>query len=178
MVGEENGSLRRKKSRKYHKTVQKALHRRMHRKDFGLALPWRYYIAIQHSPRKGSLNCLSERRSVKASSAIESCQSERCFLPHPPTPFKPSPGLFLPFVGLVTALSLRLLPPASASLARKSDHSSASDSLLAPPGVSGKSAERDGVLGVRLKGDMGMRRDAFEAPGRAKPACSRCSVNR
>jgi hypothetical protein len=36
----------------------------------------------------------------------------------------------------------------------------------------------DGVDGVRRKGDMGMRRLLFEAPGRARPACSRCSILR
>jgi len=36
---------------------------------------------------------------------------------------------------------------------------------------------REGVEGVRRKGDMGRRRleELDAAPGRARPACSRCS---
>ena len=36
--------------------------------------------------------------------------------------------------------------------------------------------ESEGVLGVRCQGDTGVRRFGFEAPGRARPACSRCSA--
>ena len=35
--------------------------------------------------------------------------------------------------------------------------------------------DRDGVLGVRCQGEMGVRRLGLEAPGRERPACSRCS---
>jgi hypothetical protein len=35
----------------------------------------------------------------------------------------------------------------------------------------------DGVEGVRRNGEMGIRRPEVDAaPGRARPACSRCSV--
>lgn len=33
-----------------------------------------------------------------------------------------------------------------------------------------------GVLGVRCQGDKGTRRLGFDAPGLARPACSRCSA--
>lgn len=66
------------------------------------------------------------------------------------------------------------------SRSRKSDQSSASDSLLLEllamsigsliPLLS------DGVDGVRRNGDIGMRRLLFEVPGRARPACSFCSA--
>ena len=43
--------------------------------------------------------------------------------------------------------------------------------------VSGKeSVDKAGVLGVRCHGDIGTRRLGFEAPGLARPACSRCST--
>ncbi len=67
------------------------------------------------------------------------------------------------------------LTSACASCSRKFDHSSPRDSLLLAR--SGKnSLDRDGVLGVRLNGDRGARRLLPEVPGRARPACSRCSV--
>lgn len=34
----------------------------------------------------------------------------------------------------------------------------------------------EGVLGVRCQGETGTRRFGFEAPGRARPACSLCSI--
>lgn len=76
------------------------------------------------------------------------------------------------------------LEPSRASRSRKSDHSSAKLSLLPlEPRCSScdsAAADKDGVLGVRRKGDMGTRRDGavvdVEAPGRASPACSFCSV--
>lgn len=39
-----------------------------------------------------------------------------------------------------------------------------------------KSVDRAGVLGVLCHGDKGTRRFGFDAPGRVRPACSRCSV--
>lgn len=107
----------------------------------------------------------------------------------------PKPAICLSLVGLVTlgllipcpttlaallAAALPPPPPSCASRSRKSDHSSASDSLLLPlpppPAPSGmKSEDNEGVLGVRRKGESGTRRAAFEAPGRARPARSRCS---
>lgn len=64
-----------------------------------------------------------------------------------------------------------------ASCSRKFDHSSARDSLRLE--FSGKNSEcMVGVLGVLWKGDIGARRRLFEPPGRARPACSRCSEKR
>ncbi len=39
-----------------------------------------------------------------------------------------------------------------------------------------KSVDNDGVLGVLCHGDKGTRRFGFDAPGRERPAFSRCSV--
>ena len=64
--------------------------------------------------------------------------------------------------------------PSCASCSRKLDHKSASDSFR--PLLSGKkSVDRDGVLGVRCHGDNGTLRLGLDAPGLARPACSRCS---
>ena len=64
--------------------------------------------------------------------------------------------------------------PSCASCSRKLDHKSASDSFLLL--FSGKrSVDREGVLGVRCQGDSGTLRLGFDAPGLARPACSRCS---
>ena len=66
------------------------------------------------------------------------------------------------------------LTPSWASCSRKLDHRSASDSFLLL--LSGKkSVERDGVLGVRCHGDNGILRLGLDAPGLARPACSRWS---
>lgn len=66
--------------------------------------------------------------------------------------------------------------PSCALRSRKPAHSSASDSLsLAEVGSEKRSALSEGELGVRWKGDAGRRRLLPEAPGRARPACSRCS---
>jgi len=96
----------------------------------------------------------------------------------------PSPDWSCRGEGLVTlallcpTAELPRRPPAdsSASRSRKSDHSSARDSLLDPVGLLTKSDVRPGVLGVRRNGDSGTRSCAFDAPGLARPACSRCSV--
>ncbi len=65
--------------------------------------------------------------------------------------------------------------PSCASCSRKSDHSSASDSFRLL--LSGKkSVDNAGVLGVRCHGEMGTRKLGFDAPGLARPACSRCSA--
>lgn len=66
--------------------------------------------------------------------------------------------------------------PTSASCSRKLDHSSANDSLLEAP-LSMNSVARFGVLGVR-RGVPGTRSfpGILDVPGRARPACSRCSV--
>ncbi len=62
-----------------------------------------------------------------------------------------------------------------ASCSRKFDHSSARDSFRLVRSVN-NSVEVDGVLGVRWNGDKGARRVLLpEVPGRASPACSRCS---
>jgi hypothetical protein len=73
-------------------------------------------------------------------------------------------------LGLLESEGLEM--PSCVSRSRKSDHSSARDSLL----VRVSSCESDGVLGVRRNGDMGTRRALLDAPGRARPACSFCSV--
>lgn len=70
-----------------------------------------------------------------------------------------------------------LICPTSASCSRKLDHSSARVSLLEAP-LSMKSVARLGVLGVRI-GVPGTRNlpGILDVPGRASPACSRCSVS-
>ncbi len=65
--------------------------------------------------------------------------------------------------------------PSWASCSRKSDQRSAKDSFLVPPSGK-KSVDKAGVLGVRCHGDTGTLRLGLEAPGRASPACSRCSI--
>ena len=94
--------------------------------------------------------------------------SPRDFAPTPPT-----------LVGGVAWLSLlEFAPSCAASFSRKFDHSSARDSLLLPLFVALRwSMFREGVEGVRRKGESGIRRELFEAPGRARPACSRCSTD-
>lgn len=64
--------------------------------------------------------------------------------------------------------------PSCASRSRKLDHRSANDSFLLLLSAK-KSVERDGVLGVRCHGDNGILRPGFDAPGLARPACSRWS---
>lgn len=66
--------------------------------------------------------------------------------------------------------------PTSASCSRKLDHSSANVSLLEAP-LSMNSVARFGVLGVR-RGVPGTRSfpGILDVPGRARPACSRCSI--
>lgn len=67
------------------------------------------------------------------------------------------------------------LTPSWASCSKKSDQSSANDSFLVP--LSGKkSVDNAGVLGVRCQGDTGTLKLGFDAPGRARPACSLCST--
>lgn len=69
---------------------------------------------------------------------------------------------------------MELIFPASASCSRKLDHNSASVSLLDAL-LSINSVARLGVLGVR-RGVPGTRSlPVLEVPGRARPACSRCS---
>lgn len=66
--------------------------------------------------------------------------------------------------------------PSSALRSRKPAQRSARDSLPDADGASEKkSVLKDGVLGVRWKGDAGRRRVLCDAPGRARPACSFCS---
>lgn len=67
------------------------------------------------------------------------------------------------------------LIPSCASCSKKSDQSSARDSFLVPPSGK-KSVDKAGVLGVLCHGDIGTRRFGLDAPGRARPACSLCSV--
>lgn len=84
--------------------------------------------------------------------------------------------------GDVAILPLPRRDSSPASRSRKSDQSSASDSLLlellAISIGSFMLLLREGVEGVRRKGDIGMRKLLFDAPGRARPACSRCSALR
>jgi hypothetical protein len=98
-------------------------------------------------------------------------------------PLIPSP---LPVLvgGEPTVLSLLEPDPAFPSVAspsKKSCQSSASDSLLLlllAMSIGSVAAEfKEGVEGVRRKGDRGMRRpvEECEVPGRARPACSFCS---
>lgn len=70
--------------------------------------------------------------------------------------------------------------PSAASRSRKSCQSSANDSLLLELlaiNIGSLMLLREGVEGVRLKGDIGSRRpeEVDAVPGRARPACSRCS---
>lgn len=75
---------------------------------------------------------------------------------------------------LTLPLLLCTLAPSSALRSRNPVQRSANDSLLA--GASAKnSLDRDGVLGVRWKGDVGKRRVLYDVPGLARPACSFCS---
>lgn len=68
------------------------------------------------------------------------------------------------------------LVPSCALRSRKPAQSSAKDSLsLADEGSENMSALSDGELGVRWKGERGRRKELLEPPGRASPACSRCS---
>jgi hypothetical protein len=68
---------------------------------------------------------------------------------------------------------LELSVPSPASRSKKSDHRSARFSLLPET-----SAFKDAVLGLR-NGDIGTRsaEDVEDAPGRARPVCSFCSVS-
>ena len=96
-------------------------------------------------------------------------------------------GLVIPLVRLglrilFVKLACRLLPvappiPASASRSKNSDHSSARLSFVALAGLSGmKSVLSEGVLGVRLNGEMGnLRLPLAKDPCRTRPACSFCS---
>ena len=83
-------------------------------------------------------------------------------------------------VGIVAWLPLRDRSPSPASRSKKSDQSSARDSLLlellAMSIGSVSELFNDGVDGTRLNGDKGILKLLFEAPGRARPACSFCSV--
>lgn len=69
--------------------------------------------------------------------------------------------------------------PSAASRSRKSCHSSASDSLLLELlaiNIGSLALLSEGVEGVRRNGEEGMRSPKVDAaPGRARPACSRCS---
>ena len=81
-------------------------------------------------------------------------------------------GVFGEVGDLVLSEGLGDLPPSCDSCSRKSAQSSARDSFLLL--LSGKkSVDSAGVLGVRCQGDNGTLRFGFDAPGRAKPACSR-----
>jgi hypothetical protein len=79
--------------------------------------------------------------------------------------------------GLAALPLLELSLPSAASRSRNSCHISAKDSLLLELEAANIGSESDGVEGVRRKGDEGRRRlDMPDAPGRARPACSRCSM--
>lgn len=80
----------------------------------------------------------------------------------------------LPFLESVPKVSMGL--PSSTLRSRKPAQRSARDSFPDEGAFSEKnSVLRDGVLGVRWKGETGRRSVLFEAPGRARPACSFCS---
>jgi hypothetical protein len=90
-----------------------------------------------------------------------------------------SPNAPLLTGGLLGVPGLPLSLPSAASLSRKSCHNSASDSLLLEllaMSMGSLALLSDAVEGVRRKPDMlGRRRPVDAAPGRARPACSRCS---
>ena len=66
--------------------------------------------------------------------------------------------------------------PSCALRSKKPAHNSARDSFSrAEVGSENKSALSDGELGVRWKGELGRRRELLDAPGRDRPAFSRCS---
>ena len=82
-------------------------------------------------------------------------------------------------LGTVILELLRLLDcPCCASCSKKFCQRSDSVSFVAGLESVKYSACKAGVLGVRWKGDEGILRDPelkAEVPGRASPACSRCS---
>lgn len=82
-----------------------------------------------------------------------------------------------PPVAALEALSFLDLSsaPSSALRSRNPAHSSASVSLPVLAGSVMKSVLSEAVLGVRLKGERGSLSELAEVPGRARPACSRCS---
>ena len=82
---------------------------------------------------------------------------------------------FAPLAMLVDREDLDVVAPSCASCSRKSDHSPASDSFLLLPSSGKNSVDKAGVLGVLCHGDTGALRLGLDAPGRARPACSRCS---
>ena len=85
----------------------------------------------------------------------------------------------MPPVAALEALSFLDLSsaPSSALLSKKPAHNSASVSLPVPADDDSviNSVLSDAVLGVRLKGESGSLRELAAVPGRARPACSRCS---
>lgn len=96
-------------------------------------------------------------------------------------------NLFTPsYFSLTTELAVLplLSPPFSspASRCKKSCHNSARLSLLLEllaMSIGSDIELSEGVEGVRRKGDMGSRKldvAPEDVPGRARPACSRCSV--
>ena len=85
---------------------------------------------------------------------------------------------FAPLAMLVDREDLDVLAPSCVSCSRKSDHIPASDSFLLLPSSGKKSVDKAGVLGVLCHGDTGALRLGLDAPGRARPACSRCSEMR
>ena len=85
----------------------------------------------------------------------------------------------VPPVAALDALSFLDLSsaPSSALLSRNPAHNSASVSFPVPAedGSVMNSVLSDAVLGVRLNGESGSLRELEAVPGRARPACSRCS---
>lgn len=103
---------------------------------------------------------------------------------------QPSSSHSPPYAPLVSGLVLTLLilsflddgAPSSTLRSRNPAHRSASDSLVAaPPADDAEAASAKnsvlsaGELGVRWNGEAGRRRVLLRVPGRARPACSRCS---
>ena len=129
--------------------------------------------ASKLSSAKKMLRQSQRRRKMHINTTLSHNHSAHLRFPYHTCLPLPSPNLSLLEI-LVDRLDFA---PSCASCSRKSDHSAANDSFDSLRlGLSvAKSVDRDGVLGVRCQGDIGVLRFGLEAPGRARPACSRCS---
>jgi hypothetical protein len=140
--------------------------------DRTMPMKWPCWVlAITHQMRRKGILYKYKRKSLKM------LITQVLVVPHHLS-IMPSP-LAVSLLGGGDVVPLPRREPSLASRSRKSDHNSANDSLLlellAMSMGSLKPLLSDGVDGVRRKGDMGRRRLLLEAPGRARPACSRCS---